>query len=598
MRLGSTLIVLSLAAFSTSTARGDTALRLSPVALEARLTSRLLPFERLGETWNIGGLQFSPQRYRSIWNAKTSFFGFDWDNRVFRPQKIQLRSLRGEILLEQDFDSGFFKFSQDKSLRLEEIPNPLPAGSKIRLPPLMIKVPTQELKNFAVLQICVVDQQNSAQAEICVPTRGAAGGGTSELKTKGQKLEGKGRIEFKEGSEIDWLLTLVNNVKIRVRFSMNSASLNEIRLGQNGELHISFYSENAPAMKFSPLTEERSWFFQPTIGDLRRMYSVTTPNDVPYLTFQGPFSIKVQQKVDYAELIQVDSQIYLSEPAPKGTYGREILLEGSLPEGYLLAPGQDNVKMLDGSRFQWTFPTPQEKAYNIAEIKISPRPAPEKIIHYDYEVYRGHSTYLSARLGASLTSNLGFSGAMDFQAMHWFNEPLGTNSFSRQRWGISAGYAETLFSTAENEKYKTSNLTAYMRFTPGLDNWTESFGLWTGAMTFQYRDTLETTLYGGGLFWTRSLPPWFNYFLGVTKFLRSPKWVHFSGGIYPVTLTSGVESYVAEAKAVGRIEVSHNTFFEGGWAVIASSATYRQNNGTVKVNMGAGRGYLGFGYEF
>jgi hypothetical protein len=153
---------------------------------------------------------------------------------------------------------------------------------------------------------------------------------------------------------------------------------------------------------------------------------------------------------------------------------------------------------------------------------------------------------------------------------------------------------KTALSTKASETYETGYLDLYTRFTPGVEGWTESIGLQTSYFQVKYREAEIARMGGVGVFWNRSLPVWFNYFVGFLDFFKKPKWANFSAVYYPVSLQSGSKASGFQMKAVARIEVTQASYFEGGWALYAVNYEYRR----TRVQTAAGRAYLGCGYRW
>lgn len=596
MKFALAMLVISLSISLPHVAWAKTDMRLSPGQIKAHLGERTLAFEKNEQGWIIGDAIFANERFHTEWEEGGVGIVTRWDPKIFKPTRVVLMDGQAKAISNTEFSSSLFEIvangSDPLALQAKE-GTPTPGLASVRVPPELVER-AQELR------FCIEDarEKEKATALVCTPlAQKNSADAEALLVNKKPQTEESGRIPYKKKTDIQWTLKMVTGTTIDVKFKLDPATMHELRLDTGGNLEVRFFS-NHPAIDNLPLTPERSWFFQHTIGDMRRFFLVRTPNDVPFVNFQGPYGIRIQQQIKSSGLIQIDSQVTLDDPAPSSTYTSKIKIAGRIPIGYEISPGQKELTV-DGENFVWNFSAPKPKAFNVAKIRIQPVGSPNTQLYYDYEIYRSYANYLSVRLGASLTANLGFSGAMDLHAIHWFSDPFGRNStFSRQRWGVSMGYAQTLLSTNALERYKTSSASLYYRFTPGVDGWNETFGSWLGVMDMQYRETQVQTGFGVGLFWNRSLPNWFNFVLGVVPLFRKPKWVNFSVGYYPLTLKAGSNFQAVEGKAVGRIELSKNTFFEGGWAVVGSAINYRDGAGVVKVTMAAGRGYFGYGYQF
>lgn len=334
---------------------------------------------------------------------------------------------------------------------------------------------------------------------------------------------------------------------------------------------------------------KRTPLFQHTIGDLKVYFETTALKEAPILKAASSLGIQFQYPIVGENFPDEKKRPLVRGHNYKTSYSDTLNLQLSPQKEFKLSSSQKKVS----DKFLWEVSTPHKNKINIAELKSKSPDGKENTL--ELEFYRGSRTYLSGRMGFSVAEG-GWAIIGDFLATHWFNDPFGQSElFSRQRWGLTAGQIST-FVAEEPDKFSFRNYDLLYRFTPGAAGWTETFGLGVGLLDFQYQDLDPVSFMGAGVFWSRSLPNWFNYLFGFLPFFRKPKWADVHVMFYPAAQKAGVTGNSVQIRATGRIELSPTTYFEGGWGI--GSTSYTDTTNRKQVDLLAGRGFLGFGMRF
>lgn len=585
-------ILIAAANFGALLAKAETPLRLSPAALKAQLSPRVLVYRELPDGWEVGGVKFSTQEnQRQTADESGQLLRLGWDPNLIKPQRIMIREPGGQIHFEQPYKSGEYTLTSDSL-------NPVKMNLTSKSDALSLRKSENFQAPSPLTELCLIDHRRRGSALLCTALSRNA---SSDPKSFGLIVQGKtyqktGSISFAQEDDIEFILKLRSGVSFQLLIEPQESQLFELQLGTDSFLEAIVQGQ-MPMNQSQALTPQRSWLFQHTIGDQRKFFKIRVPMLAPFVHYDNDFGLKVQRKIESANLAQLDV-IPKVEQDPLSTYSSRLLLTGTLPDAFDIKPNQDSIE-LNERVFRWQVDVPLKRSYNLAQITFLPRgqKAPELI--FDTEIYRSYGTYLSARLGAMANLQVGFLGAIELHAIHWFEQPLGPNPrYSRLRWGLSASYVSDVGTTDIKNKYQVKSAAAYYRFSAGVEDWDESIGIWTGYLGLDYQDAQTVSLWGGGFFLTRSLPPWSNYFVGVFEFFRRPKWFNLSIGAHPYSLNPKIKAWVAEAKAVGRIDLTEHTYFEGGWAILASQFSYDIPNGNLAGKLAVGRAYFGYGYRF
>lgn len=576
-----------------------TPLRFAPGPLDAHFDNPIFVFERSRQAITFAHRKLSFDRFQFI-HLKNEM-RIQWDPSQFNASRIVVLDSEAEILAEGELEvSGMvLKVKEDSGL-FESLPS-----QDSRLGDLILKL-EGEKELFSSLRICIWDEilpahdlpeeaKPSPDTQLfCGPLTASGNLENGRFTINDEVLPAKGEYRIKDKK---FELTIIgkNDVSFRWTADMPIAQVQEVFLRPDGKINLTMFN-GTPVGESEKLTEDRGAFLEATIGDLRKFSKLILPPTVPYLNLLGPRGSVLHQKLIVSALPREEDRLYLSAPAINVTYGSHLKLSGPLGAGKILESSQRHVEVVDGE-YIWDFDSPEKNRWNRSQIHLKNSNiagSKDSTTVFDYEVFRGYSTYVSGRMGVSVNPSTGATGAMDLNLIHWFEDLGSSASWSRQRWGLSLGYMDTLLTAKKTEEYSTSYADIYYRFTPGVEGWTESYGLQASYFRSQYQETPAVGMGGAGIFWNRSLPNWFNYFVGWLDFLKKPKWANFSAVYYGIPMESGSKPSGFQLKAVARIDVSDSSYFEGGWAFFAMKYEVKR----ARVQYGSGRAYLGYGLRF
>lgn len=570
-------------------------LRFSPKAIGAKLLNPRILFERTAQGVRFGGREFLFSKFNTIFESSESGSALKlrWDISQMKPNRIALIGAQGELIEEVEIKGSHMSVVSGRSLSLQNSTEAPAADVELQID--LGKIPKE---NLAGIQVCVWDEiplrVGTDIQTLCTPLDRSASLADARFSVDGKPQAAKGEFSPKKKK---FEISVISPTGLSFRWSsrIEVARLHEVFLRDDQMIQLTVY-DGEPVGQVESLTPDRGGFFKPTIGDLRRFYRVVLSAKIPFLTVKGPRGSAIHQGLKIKSLPVMKDRISLTAPAPTATYRSYIKLWGPYKPGWELQSKEQSVEIID-DEFKWTFAAPKKNKWNRSRLRLmNSNIAGSKNTKtvFDYEIYRGFSTYLSARMGLSINSQVSASVAPDLNFIHWFEDLGSSANWSRQRWGVSAGYMKTAVSSKATENYETGYLDLYTRFTPGVEGWTESYGLQTSYFQVKYREAEISRMAGMGVFWNRSLPSWFNYFVGFMDFFKKPKWANFSAVYYPVSLQSGSKASGFQVKAVARIELTQASYFEGGWALFGATYEYRR----TRVQFAAGRAYLGYGYRW
>lgn len=336
-----------------------------------------------------------------------------------------------------------------------------------------------------------------------------------------------------------------------------------------GDVEKDFYSDN---VMWSFLN------FMPTIGDKRKYWRAFIPYENPALYLKGQGGVPFRQRFTFNNLPTLESRVELTATAQKATYNERPVLEGRIAAPLKVAASDNRVVRSAPEKFEWTFLAPQKGQMNSDEIRITEN---GKTYVADYQIYRGYPAELSARMTGVISQDLDLILLGEVAGQYWFEKILGMDSyrFSKLRWGLASKYFDTLLVESPSDSGFSSlsvlNVDLKYRLDPGIWARDPTVGLMLSAqqVDFEFKQggskTLaQTTMYGGGLFWARSMPRFFDDIFNIVPFMRYPKWVDMEAILYPLILDSDQKSVFSLAfNFHGKIQWTPKFFGEAGFGL-------------------------------
>jgi hypothetical protein len=525
----------------------------------------------------IGGFNFSEDQ-------------FSVHLRSVQPQQVEI-SFHFNAKIFPAADLTVFD-SQNKISMIEKIPT----GASDIKKSFLTKDGPQSLKGF---KACVVAQNKETQNLICSPpwlqdlsfekTEAA-------ILINDQPQALRGTFNLEPGHSFQLQAELPSGLSLTQKSQAPLTEFYEVTKLDEDTIKVKTYGTE-PVANTVNITEPRSEFWQHTVGDQRVFHETQIALAAPFLPVQRKAGFTWVYEIKYSELPEDSRRITLRSKSPHSTYADSVGLTGSKPNSAILK-SSDGELISSESSFHWRFPTPKKFFYNSSSIE-SDLKSEQGNSHtvFDYEIIRMPSTYLAGNLGASLGSDGSLASLYDLQAVHWFNEPFGESYYlSRTRWGILMGAVNSISTSVAKSTYAANNADLAYRLTPGVEAWDESVAITLGVTGVSFASSRTATLVGPGIFWSRSLPTWFDDILGVLPFFRKPKWVNVSAHYYGLSSDSAISGSSVQVRALARIEITQSTFFEVGWGFLTENFS---DTSTQKATaLSAGRGFLGLGYRF
>jgi hypothetical protein len=283
-----------------------------------------------------------------------------------------------------------------------------------------------------------------------------------------------------------------------------------------------------------------------TIGDKRFFYQTVIPKGKPGMSVRSEDGGGVfYQKLSITDVPTEQDRVFIDKYTPKVTYVNNAKVYVKAPDGGNLFTEQNTVESLKDSDFnyRWRFKATEWAAMAKSTLNVENSQKKYKVY---YEMYRGFPREIGLRLGQVLGNSNSVS-VMEGAFNYWFEDLFGSSNllFSRLRWGISLKSNESIndveikiprsdlpsstVSIFSKLKFQTADLK--YRLTPGIWGRDETAGLILSAMAMNFYDA-SNTMFGGGMFWARSMPKGFDEVLNIFPWLRYPKWVDVEAIMY------------------------------------------------------------------
>ncbi len=350
--------------------------------------------------------------------------------------------------------------------------------------------------------------------------------------------------------------------------------------------------------------------FMPTIGDMRKFWRITVPSANPTIYLKGVGGVPFRQSFVYRGLPSTLSRMELEEKTQKATYSSSPNLSGVTSAEVKFADNEGRVKKSAPTSFEWDFRAPQKGQMNVDDVEIAEGTQKFKA---SYQIFRGFPAEISARLTGVLSTDLDLIVLGEIAGQYWFEKVLGWDNYywSKLRWGMSAKYFDTVIVKEPEHKgflgISVANVDLKYRFQPGIWARDPSVGVIFASQNVSYDFkqsdidfTSKATFLGGGLFWARSMPSFFDRAFNIIPFLRYPKWVDVEGILYPISVNPGQTSrFTLAVNFHGKIQWTPSFFGEAGFGLknFAWDDTTIGDSGKA-VGLAVGYATIGLGFNF
>lgn len=354
--------------------------------------------------------------------------------------------------------------------------------------------------------------------------------------------------------------------------------------------------------------------FMPTIGDLRKFWRITVPSANPTIYLKGVGGVPFRQSFVYRHLPSTALRLELSEKTQRATYSSTPDFIGLAQSDVKFGDNEGRVEKTSPKSFDWEFRAPQKGQMNEDELEVTEGTQKFKA---SYQIFRGFPAEISARLTGVLSTDLDVIVLGEVAGQYWFEKILGWDHYylSKLRWGMSAKYFDTIVAKEPDEKgflgISVATVDLKYRLRPGIWARDPTVGLIFASQQVNYsfkqlvggtpeEFTSKASFIGGGLFWARSMPRFFDDLFNIIPFLRYPKWVDVEGVLYPISLDPGQASrFTLAVNFHGKIQWTPSFFGEAGFGLknFAWDDTTIGDNGKT-VGLAVGYGTVGLGFNF
>lgn len=341
--------------------------------------------------------------------------------------------------------------------------------------------------------------------------------------------------------------------------------------------------------------------FLPTIGMGPDFWRTKYPKDEPYIYIRGNGGAPFKQSFVYDSIPSKKSRAYIDKDSPTTTYDRTVRLEGMTEPGLSVTSKQESSRSLPNNKFEWNFLAGSRGESSKSSLLVTDKNKTWKASH---DIYRGYPREFGLRLTGVVSDQFAMILLGEVAGQWWFEDAFWLNSrlFSKQRWGIATKYFQSVagFGGKDDSQklvdIKVANADLKYRLSPGIWGQDPTVGL---ILSYQ-KATLEqfnASMLGGGAFWARSMPKWFDVIFNTIPWLRYPKWVDVESIAYVV---AGDNKTVLETNFAtnfhGKIQWTKAFYGEAGFGIKVFS--FKDLSVRKRVGVGLAYGTVGLGYNF
>jgi hypothetical protein len=347
--------------------------------------------------------------------------------------------------------------------------------------------------------------------------------------------------------------------------------------------------------------------FFPTIGEFRNFWKARTSMNQPYLYLKGKGGAPFKQNFLFKDLPTDKARVQANKDAPLSTYSKVVRIRGKKPKDVKVSSKEQRAKALGDESFEWEFLAPKKGEFNRSHLFVEHE---GKIWKSYYEVYRGYNTELSGRLTGVITSTESVLLLGESAVQYWLESIAGWQNrwLSLQRWGVAARYFQSLagLNLQEGEEpvlINVANVDLKYRISPGIWGRDPTVGLILGSQAvnvdFQVEgvEPYKSNMLGGGVFWARSMPWFFDQMFNILPFMRYPKWVDWEFITYVVPTNNYTQLGLNFAMNFhGKIQWTDQFFGEAGFGL--KNFAFVDIEQKRDFSLGMAYATFGLGYQF
>lgn len=545
----------------------------------------------------------------------------EWPQNLFRSGRIEMIGEKGQVIWTADVTEKSISNWKETLSEWQQAYN-LVSTSPVMLFRLAFLNFKQRLGDYKTekeaVQFCLINEQADSSVKIC-SERFFFRNTNDNLQISPRQSERERKVTFNQ-----------NEVPLRGTATLNPNAINKIYaemedgdsldyttkgsnfnikdISQLGDFYKVIGSGSKPLGHVTDLEDakpdqsfyEKFNYLEKSIGRLKPKYwSLLIKPSKTQLYFIDPTGVVLVLNLKIKNPPFEKDRLYLHQHTPGGTYKNTTLLFGKKDKNLQIDQGQKDVTFAPETPeyFQWNFMTHEPGEHSKNDITFLNS---ETTFKANYEVYRGFSGEISARLTGVFSTESEFTPLIEANFGYWFEDLWGWQNYklSKQRWGLSGKYFQSMGdfkATYQNlTMIRSLALDLKYRNTPGLWNWDETTG---GIFSFQNLELISTQvpMLGLGYFWARSMPKIFNDFFNIIPYFRYPKWVDMEFIYYLTALNSeelGSGNYALNFH--GKIMLSKKLYGEAGFGLKGFGFKTK----TERLKMDNLYGTLGMGMNF
>lgn len=442
----------------------------------------------------------------------------------------------------------------------------------------------------------IIPQTQAANTKVIVETR---------------ELQPKGEIDLGSNQTKRILLTSAQGFSIEFKSKILPLNLSHYFLDDSGQWIYIIGHSNVPVaseVKIFPHIDPESlkayFSWQSTIGNIKDHWVTIIPRSRTFISALGQgggifrYPLKIEKVPSFKTKLAMKNPLrstYSSEPTLRGRLSKNIEITAIAPSRLKLSK--------TGQNFLWQFKAPDKGSENINSLTVkektdNPESSPSFLANYS--IFRGYSTEVSMRLAGAMSADYKINYLGEFAYNQWFESLFGWEhpTFSHQHWGVSLKHFQPLNANETAFSLQLTTFDLKYRFSPGLWERDESWGLIFGAEDVTIND-IHGTFGGAGIFWARSMPKLFDVILNWVPFMRYPKWVDMEMMYYLAPLAAGVTNGTSPTYSLnfhGKLLWTKYFFGEAGFGLKAYSYLKTSTNELVSVQALYGTAGLGFNF--
>lgn len=455
---------------------------------------------------------------------------------------------------------------------------------------------------------CTPYYRHSKKEQKIIPQTQAA---NTKIIVETRELPPKGEIDLGPNQTKRILLTSAQGFSIEFKSKILPLYLNHYFLDDSGQWIYVIGHSNAPVaseVKIFPYIDPESlkaylkW--QSTIGNIKDYWVTIIPRSRTFISALGQGGGIFRYPLKIEKIPSFKTKISMHNPL-RSTYSSEPQIRGKLSKNVEIAaiPPSKLKFSKSGQSFLWQFKTPEKGEENVNSITVREKSSttePSPSFLANYSIFRGYSTEFSMRVAGAMSSDYKINYLGEIAYNQWFENLFGWENpnFSQQHWGVSLKHFTPLNANETAFSLKLTTFDLKYRFSPGLWERDESWGLILGGEDVAIND-IHGMFGGVGIFWARSMPKLFDDILNWVPFMRSPKWVDMEMMYYMAPLSAGVTNGTSPTYSLnfhGKLLWTKYFFGEAGFGLKTYSYLKVSTNELVSVQALYGTAGLGINF--